>query len=272
MSPVLLQRLVSGLSLAAIMLGVITLCGTEWVAVLFALLFLLGSWEWARLTSIASTTGRTLYVGGVAVLLVLAWLLRDSDWARWWLVLAVVCWFGAVILLSGYHRRSEQRPRWQMPLSLIGTVFISAAWLAVVKLHEMSYLWLLYVLVLIAIADSFAYFFGKRFGRHKLAPEISPGKTREGLWGGLGGVVVFAAIVAVAAGMPGVQSVSFVLLSLLAGLVSVEGDLFESVLKREAGVKDSGSILPGHGGILDRFDSHIAAAPVFLLGLQWISS
>jgi phosphatidate cytidylyltransferase len=128
-----------------------------------------------------------------------------------------------------------------------------------------------YLIVLVALADTGAYFVGRYLGRRALAPNISPGKTREGLLGGVATVLLYATLVAGVWGLAALDGVAFVLLSIVVALVSVTGDLFESILKRRAGAKDSGSLLPGHGGILDRFDSLVAAAPVFLAGLLWLA-
>lgn len=121
-------------------------------------------------------------------------------------------------------------------------------------------------MILIWTADSFAYFAGRRWGRVKLAPQISPGKTREGVYGALIGSALCGALLHWLRPETGSLSV-LVLLSVTIALFSVVGDLFESLLKRQAGLKDSGTLLPGHGGVLDRIDSLTAAAPVFLFGL-----
>jgi phosphatidate cytidylyltransferase len=126
---------------------------------------------------------------------------------------------------------------------------------------------LLFLLVLVAAADVGAYFGGRTLGRRKLAPRVSPNKTWEGLISGL----VFAALVALAgAAMFGQRSLPWVGICVTVAVASVVGDLIESKFKRGAGLKDSGTLLPGHGGVLDRIDSHVAAAPIFLLGLQWL--
>jgi phosphatidate cytidylyltransferase len=128
--------------------------------------------------------------------------------------------------------------------------------------------WLLYGLMLVWVADSGAYFSGKRFGRNKLAPAISPGKTREGLYGAVAAVCVYSVIAAYYFGLDIKDATYLLLLAVVLTLVSVAGDLYESVLKRERGVKDSGAILPGHGGVLDRIDSVLAAMPVFMVGRE----
>ena len=146
-------------------------------------------------------------------------------------------------------------------------------------LHDLVYLhevygagMLLYLLSLVWIADTGAYFSGRKFGKHKLAPTISPGKTWEGLVGGLlANLVWIISIYQLSSGW-GLGLPQFLLISLATTLISVVGDLFESILKREAGVKDSGKLLPGHGGVLDRVDSVIAAAPVFVAGIFIVNS
>ena len=154
----------------------------------------------------------------------------------------------------------------------IGVLVLSAAWLSLLKLKslESGNAWLLLVLLIVWAADIGAYFSGKRWGKVKLAPNVSPGKTREGVYGGLVAVVVTSLVFALWNELTGAAIVYLVLLSIIVGFVSVMGDLFESLLKRFTGIKDSGSILPGHGGVLDRIDSILAAAPFFCLGLYFL--
>ncbi len=126
---------------------------------------------------------------------------------------------------------------------------------------------MLYLMTLVWIADIGAYFSGRRFGKHKLAPGISPGKTWEGVLGGVAFNICWMFIIYYQTNLLELSLVWFIGMGIATSAVSVVGDLFESILKREAGVKDSGKILPGHGGVLDRFDSIIAATPVFVAGL-----
>jgi phosphatidate cytidylyltransferase len=131
-------------------------------------------------------------------------------------------------------------------------------------------LWLLFALLLIWAADSGAYFAGVRFGRRKLAPRISPGKSWEGLFGGLAAAMLLSAAMLHWLGLGWAQLPELLLLTVVIVLVSVVGDLFESLLKRHAGAKDSSQLIPGHGGVLDRIDSLLAALPVFVLGKIWL--
>jgi phosphatidate cytidylyltransferase len=133
--------------------------------------------------------------------------------------------------------------------------------------------WLFYALSLVWVADSGAYFAGKKFGKNKLAPNISPGKTREGLLGAVLSTSLYTLAASYYFELDRDRAVLLVLLSVIVTIISVSGDLYISFLKREAGLKDSGNILPGHGGMLDRVDSVLAAMPVFLLGFsRWIDN
>jgi phosphatidate cytidylyltransferase len=169
-------------------------------------------------------------------------------------------------------RRAPIAPEHRLrPLLLVGAPLLTAmAWIALVRLHALPSggpVLVLTLLILVWLADSAAYFTGRAFGRHRLAPVVSPGKTVEGLAGAMAGA---AALGSALAGLGVVDSAGVMItiaLCVVVAVLSVAGDLFESFAKRAAGQKDSGHLLPGHGGVLDRIDSLIAAAPVFVLGL-----
>ena len=177
-------------------------------------------------------------------------------------------WAIALLWMRGYPVSAQM---WGNPwmLGLMGLLVLLPAWLAVVFLlhYPQGGLLLLFMVILVAAADIGAYFAGRRWGRRKLAVEVSPGKSWEGFWGGMAACTLLALLVHVGLrpsqlGLPGILAVI-----LCSALASVLGDLLESMVKRHRGVKDSGKILPGHGGLLDRIDGHTAAAPVFALGL-----
>jgi phosphatidate cytidylyltransferase len=156
---------------------------------------------------------------------------------------------------------------------LAGVLVTLPAWAALVLLHgrpaDGPYV-ILYLLVLVWLADSGAFFAGRRWGRRKLAPVISPGKTREGVYGAMVVCTIYAVAVGLYHGDTSRQVTGLVMVSLLTVMFSIVGDLLESLMKRQAGIKDSSNLIPGHGGVLDRIDSLTAAAPVFFLGLHWL--
>ena len=154
-------------------------------------------------------------------------------------------------------------------LSLMGLLVLVPAWLAAVFLLSYAHgkAMLVFMVILVAGADIGAYFAGRRFGHNKLAPKVSPGKTWEGVMGGQLAVISLAVIVYLALGLSRITLLAAVAIAVCGAAASVVGDLVESMVKRHCGVKDSGTLLPGHGGLLDRIDGMTAAAPVFSLGL-----
>ncbi|MGH8505936.1 MAG: phosphatidate cytidylyltransferase [Stenotrophobium sp.] len=267
----LLQRVVTALLLLPLLLGAIFYAPTPWLYVILSAAGLLIAWEW---TGIMGMTGKTpqrvLFLLLTAVLLAAGWQLpvplRGVLFAvagLWWLL--------ALALLPGFPGNFQRRPPAKILMGLLGLLLIVSTLLALVTLHAGANgaLKLLYLFFLIFAADTGAYLAGRNFGKHKLAPNVSPGKTVEGALGGL----LLCAAWALTAGMwvfepQGAMIWELLALSLLVAVFSIVGDLTESMFKRVAGLKDSGNILPGHGGILDRADSLLAAAPIMVLGLQ----
>ncbi len=201
------------------------------------------------------------------VLLVLALtlvsMMFEVTWLFWW-VASVAIW----LMATSWVRVFPTNTNWYgKKLVLIGAVLLTASITAMFYLWQLSPWWLLYVFLLVWCADSGAYFVGRKFGRRKMAPNVSPNKSVEGLVGGLvTGLLVVIAISLFKLQLTGISLVAFAALSVVTILASVLGDLFESMLKRRADVKDSGTILPGHGGVLDRIDSLLSATPIFALG------
>jgi phosphatidate cytidylyltransferase len=157
--------------------------------------------------------------------------------------------------------------------ALAGDLILVPAWGALVALHGQEPhgpAWVLFLAALVWLADIGAFFAGRRWGRRKLAVRVSPGKSWEGVAGGVLAALAGAAVAVVLAGEPLHQVPILFVLVVVTVAASVLGDLTESLFKREAGLKDSGGLLPGHGGVLDRIDSLLAAAPVFVLGLVWL--
>jgi len=227
--------------------------------VLAALLALAGGFEWARLCRFSAPLA-WLY-GAVAALALSALFVAGNRAAFAAFLVAAIFWLLAVPLWLARGVSAQARPA----LIASGLVVIvpAALALALVPAREV-----LAVLVLVWIADTAAYFVGRAWGRRKLAPAISPGKTWEGATGGVVGALAYAIILG--AFTDHIVWAPWLAAAAVLAAVSIVGDLFESAAKRQAGVKDSGALLPGHGGILDRIDSATATLPLAALLLPWM--
>jgi len=232
----------------------------------------LGAWEWARLGGLQGPGARGLYSAGVLALLALLAAAGVAAQAAW-VVLAVVWWLAVVVLLVVQSRRGG---RLRLPAGVRlagGPPTLAFAWLAFTSLHarpDAGAFLVTLLLLLVWSADIGGYFVGRAWGRHRLAPVISPGKTWEGAGGSLAlalaaALALWLAAPVLGAPRPGLAWLLAVAVATVAA--GIIGDLLESLLKRQAGVKDSGRLLPGHGGILDRVDALLAAAPVLAAGL-----
>jgi phosphatidate cytidylyltransferase len=262
MSTTLRARIVTAVLLAVVVLGVLLWLPPIVAVVLITLAICAAGWEWGGFASLGRG-GRFAYAACImAALVAVDVLTRDPQWlhgvlratALWWLVA-----FGWLAL------RAQAGGR--VSALVVGFLVLVPAGLGLSRLVQLQpdgRLLLLFLIVLIAAADVGAYFGGRRFGRRKLAPHVSPGKTWEGFAAGMLAAAAVAVLGALAFDRP---LISWLALCVLVALVSVVGDLTESMFKRHAGLKDSSGLLPGHGGVLDRVDSLTAAAPTFLLGL-----
>jgi phosphatidate cytidylyltransferase len=248
---------------------VAVLLPTPWFALIMGIIVALAGWEWARLAGVVGSASRVAAAAALAAVLLVLWITAAGITL---LLPAVLWWLGLALALS----RLQPRPapagvdRVLLPLGLL---VLAAPWLALVRLHGDfaggPYL-VLGLMLMIAVADSAAFFVGRRFGRRKLAPRLSPGKTWAGFFGALAAAGLGLLLTGLVLGLGAAATAALTLLGVVTVAVSVVGDLFESWLKRRQGVKDSGALLPGHGGVLDRIDSMTAAAPVFSLGLVWL--
>jgi len=227
----------------------------EW---LIGLLLVVGAWEWSGFLELSSTVARGAYTAIITVGLVLVYLVFPEQTP---LVLQIACvwWMVAFLWTLKFPTAIPTPVRW-----VCGLLVIVPLYAALILLFRLGVDYLIFTLLIVWAADAGAYFAGKTFGRVKLAPAISPGKTWEGVIGGL----LLVAALAVAVGIWLDLSIAvFLPFCLAVAALSVVGDLTVSMFKRTAGVKDSGSLFPGHGGVLDRVDSVAAAAPMFALGL-----
>jgi phosphatidate cytidylyltransferase len=232
----------------------------------FGVVFAIGAWEWAGFAALRGRAARTAYAAGVAILMFLMWR-WTADRAHLLLLLCAACawWVIALLWLALLPSRHHPALALVCGLPVLVPAFIALARLVVstqgIARGPVLVLWL--VLLVIA-ADIGAYTAGRTLGRRKLAPRVSPGKTWEGAIGGLAMVALVAWAGAARFGLAAPAVVAF---GCAVGIYSIVGDLTESMYKRAAGLKDSGTLLPGHGGLLDRIDSVTAAAPLYALGL-----
>lgn len=234
---------------------------TPWLFVpLLAVGVTIAAHEWTKLMP---AQRKPMHFVLLVLLLTMISLLFPKVWLIWWLM-SVVIWLMALAWVWQYPTRTQWYGR---RLMTMGVIILTAAITAMFYLWQQSPWWLMYVFILVWCADSGAYFVGRKFGKTKMAPNVSPNKTMQGLYGGLTvgmGVALFISMYWLK--YTGSVLLVFMLLSAMTIMASVLGDLFESMLKRRAGVKDSGTVLPGHGGVLDRIDSLLSATPIFALG------
>lgn len=270
------QRIITALIMVGLFLAAIVFLSQSALAAVFALLVLAGGWEWSRMSGWESPLARALYLvvlaGVLGGLYVRCGLGATPDREQVQPVFGLAClWWSFALLWVRSYPASAALWNHRIMRSVIGLLILAPAWTAAVYLlsYPRGGALLVTLILVVAAADIGAYFAGKSFGRHKLAPAVSPAKTWEGFWGG----ELCVALVALALWyfLPA-QGAHISLLAVLAillatGMASVLGDLSVSMVKRESGTKDSGSLLPGHGGVLDRLDSICGAAPVFALGL-----
>ena len=265
------QRIITALILLPIALCGFFLLEGSGFALFIGLVVMLGAWEWARLAGFSDQLQRIAYAAIVALLLFLMYILPDI--APWVLGAAVLWWATATFLVLTYPRTSGQWSSVACKL-VIGLLILLPAWQGLVEIKRFpnGNELILAVMVLVWGADIGAYFSGRAFGKRKLAPAVSPGKSWEGVYGGL----AFTLLIALVVGVLRDWSVKQIFLALLGTAVvvfiSVVGDLTESMFKRQAGIKDSSNLLPGHGGVLDRIDSLTAALPIFAVLLWMIAS
>lgn len=267
------QRLMTAAVLVPLMVLFILKVPTEGLAILLALIVLAGAWEWGGLLKLVITP-RSLFMVSVVVGLLLGFffVLEREQLLTAVTGFATLLWIVLIFAVLGAQRSGDLQqdlsPYQYLPL---GFLLFVLAWVSAIYLHQTTDqgpALLLYVMALVWIVDAGAYFAGRRWGKDKLANNISPGKTWQGFYGAVFVGIVFALLGAWYFDFTAMHFIVFVSLSIVAIVFSVFGDLFESWIKRRAGVKDSGHLLPGHGGALDRIDSLLAALPVTAFGLS----
>lgn len=267
----LIQRVLTALVLLPLLLGAIWYLPPAGLYAVFCVVGLIAGWEWGGLMGTRATAAiRAAFVASCALAMAAVWFLRE--YALWFCVAAALWWLYALVLVRGYPTNFERARPGLPTMWLIGLLLLVPTMLGLWMLRAMpdGAQRVFFLFFLIFAADTGAYLAGRNFGKRKLAPAVSPGKTVEGMVGGLllcaawaacAGPLVFSSL-----DTP-LKILELVLLCLIVAGFSVVGDLIESLFKRSAGVKDSGNILPGHGGMLDRVDSVLAGAPLMALGL-----
>jgi len=269
------QRILTAIVLALVFAGTILFAGNAGAGLLFTLALFVAVRELLALTV---KPEKTLGIIIAILFSALFWLLHLKSGIRvnfYFSLFGTVLWVSILFFMLRYQFSGHWaiQMRWLHLLMGLALLWICATGLLFVHRHFEAGGWiLLYTLTLVWIADIGAYFAGKRFGRNKLAPGISPGKTREGVLGGVVSNLVWMVCVFWLSDGWGMELWQFICIGLSASIISVVGDLYESILKREAGVKDSGTLLPGHGGVLDRIDGVIAATPIFIFGLYAVGA
>ena len=261
------QRFFTAALLAPLFLAAVGLLPSPFVAILLGSIILLGARE---LSQMVKLTQQSLYLSLLALAMVAAYHLIGSALLQSLQLIATLFWISITVWLI--RRRQPlppitgSRPR----VLILGSLILLITWITLINIHQTAGpVWLLGLLVLIWSVDIGAYFTGRQWGTRRLSPHVSPGKT----WAGAIGATTAAILYAIGFGVwQAVPLITMILLCCIVTWLSIGGDLAESVLKRQADVKDSGTLLPGHGGILDRIDSVLAAAPAFALGMGLLES
>lgn len=289
----LLQRILTALVITPLVILAVFKLQPEYFSLLWGIILLVAAWEWSNLVGIDKLLLRILFLFPLIVFMLFIYLwtdflelvaelfnypeiMKQSGLIEWTVVPPVLWWILVMILIRNASDAmlSLEVKKWYKAFA--GWFILGAAWMFLYRLRllygaEMT----MYFLLLIWVADITAYFVGKKFGKTQLSPQISPGKTVAGLYGAILSSLVCVIALALYlkfsyGSAPFMVITDFALLSGLTVLVSIYGDLYISLLKRQRGLKDTGSILPGHGGILDRMDSIIAAIPFFYAGVYMI--
>jgi len=232
----------------------------------------LASWEWGHLAGLLSKGSKSFYtVASLIALVLLVWVLDISqDDFFVLLYISITWWLYRVIKILVFKGVSDTQHNFNIPTSLSIIVALIIPFYSIIYLRNDFgfHGYLFYLLMIIWSADVFAYFSGKYLGKNKLAPHVSPGKTWEGVYGALTGTLIGSIIGSYSFGFDFNEGLLFFALSVFVVVISIFGDLSESLYKRQNSIKDSGNLLPGHGGMLDRVDSLSAAAPFYVVGLS----
>lgn len=264
------QRVLTAIPLAVLVIWGILTQPAEVIFYALSFILAIAGWEWARLSGVKNPLLRIVYAAVIILAIYFAYhyFTINSEWLTTLFAITVCFWFIATyhMFIKGPKPADDSVSVFKL---LMGFIVLVPPLLALMQLRGQSAEWLFFCLSIIWVADIGAYFSGKRYGRNKLAVHLSPGKTREGFYGAVFATSAYSFAAGIYFELQYMQIFMLLIIAALATFISVIGDLFISLLKREKGLKDTGAILPGHGGILDRIDSVTSSAPLFalLLGL-----
>lgn len=264
-------RIITAAILIPIVIVFIFFLDAIWFSALFALIVAIGAWEWAGLCKVSNII-KYIYVLLIELILLGVYLANNSLLYNSINLTGAVYWLLAIVLVVAYQKQKNLLPRSKILLMLIGVLLLIPMWssLTILKsIPENGASFVMLLMLLIWGADTAAYFAGKKWGNRKLANRVSPGKTWEGTIAGIISSVVIGVCYVIVSNEHFENYLIFIGIAMVTAIASVFGDLMESIVKRESGQKDSGHILPGHGGVMDRIDSLTAASPVFVFGLGY---
>ena len=271
----LIQRILTAIVLIPLVIIALFFAPLSIFSYLIIAVCALATWEWSHFLGIVEKTQKAIFMVLIISLLALLYLIPidlslKGQLFTYIICLSIVWWLIALLLVISYPQSAKYWSKSILIKLLFALFTLIPFYISMLELRSINYdidrytgaVWLLYVFVLVWATDTGAYFAGRAIGKHKLAVKVSPGKTIEGFIGGVS-LAILVCLLVYLTGYFAISFINFLISSLLAILVSVLGDLTESMFKREAGIKDSGNLIPGHGGILDRIDSLTAAVPVF---------
>lgn len=271
----LIQRILTAIVLIPLVIIALFFAPLSIFSYLIIAVCALATWEWSHFLGMVKKTQKAIFMVLIISLLALLYLIPidlslKGKLYTYIICLSIVWWLIALLLVISYPQSAKYWSKSILIKLLFALFTLIPFYISMLELRSINYdidrytgaVWLLYVFVLVWATDTGAYFAGRAIGKHKLAVKVSPGKTIEGFIGGVS-LAILVCLLVYLTGYFAISFINFLISSLLAILVSVLGDLTESMFKREAGIKDSGNLIPGHGGILDRIDSLTAAVPVF---------